>query len=188
MSGIIDRNIKALRDRIYLLVGRAVLSAVADAGKRQRVQFTALKGEVKDGVEHVQPYGFHAVPLPGAEVLFLSISGNRDHPVAVCISDPRYKPNWQPGESGLFTDEGDMVHLKRGRTIEITTDTLVVKATAKVRFETPVFEVTGDVIDNAANGGQTMLSMRETYNIHRHPENDSGGPTSDPNEKMAVPE
>ncbi len=177
---ILDRKMQSIRDRIYLLVGRAVLAAVSDGGRRQRVQFTALKGEIKDGVEYVQPYGSHSVPLAGAEVLFLSISGNRDHPVAICISDPRYKPNWQPGETGKYTDEGDFIHLKRGRTIEIVTDTLVVKAATKIRFETTQLEVTGEIIDRVDDGGQTMRNMRETYNIHTHPENDSGGPTDNP--------
>lgn len=44
--------------RISLMIGRAVLTAADDAAKRQFVQFTALQGEVKDGVERVQQYGF----------------------------------------------------------------------------------------------------------------------------------
>lgn len=179
-----EKAVKGLRDRIYLIIGRAVLAAVNDGGKRQRVQFTALAGEVKDSVEHVQSYGFHSVPLGGAEVIFASLCGNRDHPVAICIYDPRYKPNWLPGEAGLFTDEGDMVHLKRDRTIEVTTDTLVIKAATKIRFETPVLEVTGEIMDRVNTDGQTMHSMRQTYNLHTHPENDHGGPTGVPIQKM----
>lgn len=179
---IIDKNIKALRERIFLLIGRAVLAAVDDSGKRQRIQFSALKGEVKDSVERVQEYGFTSVPLPGAQVLFASISGNRDHPVAFAVDDPRYRLNGlAPGEAAVFTHEGTCIILRNGNKIEMV-------AATEITMDTPILKVTGDIIDNAANGGQTMLSMRETYNIHRHPENDSGGPTSDPNEKMAVPE
>lgn len=181
----LDRKFQVLRDRIFLLIGRAVLAAVNDGGNRQRVQFSALRGEVKDDVERVQEYGFTSVPLPGAQVLFVSISGGRDHPIAISVDDPRYRmKGLQPGEVALYTDEGDYIVMKRGKIIEINTNTLLVKAAEKVRFETPQFETTGEVIDHIDSGGQTMQGMRETYNIHVHPENDGGGPTDDPNQKM----
>lgn len=180
MSGI-DKNIKSLRERIFLLIGRAVLAAVEDSGKRQRVQFSALKGEVKDSVERIQEYGFTSVPLPGAQVLFASISGNRDHPVAFAVDDPRYRlNNLQPGEVAIYNHEGTCIVLRNGNKIEMT-------ATAEITMNTPILKVTGDILDHSAGGGQTMLSMRETYNIHVHPENDGGGPTDDPNQKMAAP-
>lgn len=178
---MIDRKIQSVRDRIYLLVGRAVLAAVSDAGNRQRIQLSALKGEVKDAVERMQEYGFTSVPLPGAQVLFVSISGNRDHPVAISVDDPRYRlKGLQPGEVALYTDEGDSIILKRGNIIEVNTKTLLVKAEEKARFETPQLEVTGEIIDHVDDGGQTMRGMRETYNEHTHPENDGGGPTDEP--------
>ncbi len=187
MSPSFDKAVQSLRNRIYLLIGRAVLAAVNDKGGRQRVQFTALKGEIKDAVERVQQYGFTSVPLPGAQVIFASISGNRDHPIALSVDDPRYRlKNLELGEVALYTDEGDSIILKRNRTIEITTQTLLVKASTKARFETPQMECTGEIIDRVDSDGQSMQSMRETYNGHVHPENDSGGPTSVPNQQMGV--
>lgn len=180
-----DRTIKGIRDRIYLIVGRAILSAIDDGGNHQRIQFSALKGEVKGGVERAQEYGFTSVPMPGARVIFLSIGGNRDHPVAISVDNPALRPKGlQPGEVALYTDEGDAIILKRGRTVEINTQTLIVKASAKARFETPTLEVTGDIIDNVGSGGQSMSDMRQTYNIHVHDENDGGGPTEQPTEQM----
>lgn len=179
----IDKALKPLRDRIYLLIGRAVLTAVTDSTKRQRVQFSALKGEVKDSVERIQEYGFTCFPLPGAQVLFASISGNRDHPVAFAVDDPRYRlKDLQPGEVAVYNHEGTCIVLKNGNEIHMTAET-------KIRMITPLLEVTGDIIDNAEDGGQTMLSMRQTYNIHTHPENDAHthGPTDDPIQKMEEP-
>lgn len=173
-----DKAMQSLRNRIFLLIGRAVLAAVSDAGARQRVQFSALKGEVKDSVERIQNYGFTSVPLAGAQVLFASISGNRDHPVAFAVDDPRYrKSGLQPGEVAIYNHEGTCIVLKLGNEIEMT-------ASTKVRLNTPVLEVTGDIIDRVDDGGQSMNGMREVYNIHEHPENDGGGPTDQPNEQM----
>ncbi|WP_435640337.1 phage baseplate assembly protein V [Micavibrio aeruginosavorus] len=180
-----ESALKGIRQRIYLIVGRAVLAAVDDGGNHQRVQFSALKGEVKGNVERAQEYGFTSVPMSGARVIFLSMGGNRDHPVAISVDNPALRPKGlQAGEVAIYTDEGDTIILKRGNTVEITTQNLIVKASEKARFETPQLEVTGNIIDNVDSGGQSMSNMRETYNIHVHPENDGGGPTNQPNEQM----
>jgi len=81
MIRTIDKSLQPLKRRIYLMLGRAVLAALSDDKQRQYVQFSALKGEVKDNVERVQEYGFTSHPLPGAQVIFISLSGNRDQSV-----------------------------------------------------------------------------------------------------------
>ena len=91
MLKTIRKATEPLARRIRLVIGRAVLAAVSDAGSRQLLQFSALKGEVKDGVERMQQYGFTSHPLPGAQVLFVCVGGNRDHPVAISVDDPRYR-------------------------------------------------------------------------------------------------
>lgn len=215
MIRTIDKSLQPLKRRIYLMLGRAVLAALSDDKQRQYVQFSALKGEVKDNVERVQEYGFTSHPLPGAQVIFISLSGNRDHPVVISADDPRYRKNdLEPGEVALYTDEGDFIHFKRNKTIEVVTDNLVAKAAEtavvetatatvtasgsvsitspdvtitasnKVRFDTPTLECTGEIIDLAGNGGITMSSMRSIYNNHVHPENDGGGPTDPPDVEM----
>lgn len=164
-------SIQSVARGVQLLIGRAVLLAVQDSAKRQLVQFEALKGELKGDVERIQDYGFTSVPLPGAQVVFANVSGNRDHPVAIRVDDPRYrKMGMQPGEVAIYTDEGDYILLKRGNIIEISTSELLVKATDSVRMETPILEVTGEIIDHCDDTGQSMASMRNTYNIHTHNE------------------
>ncbi len=181
------RFLKPLKDRIYLMLARAILRGVSDEGSRQFVQIGALKGETRDGVERVQEYGFTSHPISGAQAVMISIGGNRDHPVVIAVDDPRFRhTGLEAGEVCLYTDEGDTIILKRGRTIEITTDNLVVKASEKVRIETPVFKVTGEIEDRCDTDGRSMRSMREIYDTHTHPENDSGGPTDEPNQQMGV--
>jgi len=169
---------------IRLAIGRAVLSAVSDEGKRQLIQLQALKGETKEGIQRVQNYGFTSVPLEGAEVIFVCVGGNRDHPIAISVDDPRHrKAGLVSGEVAIYTDEGDYILLKRGRVVEISTETLLVKASAKARFETPQLEVTGNIIDRVDDDGRSMSNMREVYDDHTHPETNSGD-TQEPNQKM----
>lgn len=139
------------------------------------VEMEGLGGESIPG-ELFQHYGFTSGPLAGAEYIAIPVGGNSNHVVVVASEDARYRLSVKDGEVAIYTDEGDHIHLKRGRLIEVVTDTLVVKASAKVRFETPVIEATGrvqaddniqsakDVIDKV----RSMQADREIYNTHEH--------------------
>lgn len=182
----IKKALAPIHRAIALVAGRGHLTGVREGGKRQFVQLEALKGEVKDGVERFQQYGLNTVPLAGASVIFLALNGNRDHPVAINVDDHRVRPkDWQPGDSGLYTHEGTKVHLQAsGKVLVIEVDDVIIRATNKVRMDTPILECTGDIIDHCDEDGKSMHNMREVYDTHRHPENDSGGPTDEPIEKM----
>ena len=174
---MIKKMLAPLKRRIYLMLGRAVLNAVADDASRQYAQITALANETKDNVERIQEYGFTSNPHPGAQVVFINFAGNRDHPAIIAVDDPRYrKNNLATGEVALYTDEGDFIHFKRGKIIEI-------KAATKLRIDTPLLEVTGEIKDRADTDGKTMEEIRNIYNAHTHT-GDSGGSTSTPGTQM----
>lgn len=179
-----SRATAPLHRRIMNMLGRAVLRLVDDAAGLQRVQVTVLAGEVRDGVERFQDYGFTSHPLAGADALLVFLGGNRDHPVAVAVADRRHRQTGlEPGEVAVYDDQGQSVHLTRagivlrgaGRPVTIT-DAL------KVRIEADL-EVTGQVKDLCDGAGRTMAGMREVYNGHTHP-GDSGGTTGKPTEGM----
>lgn len=187
----LTKAIAPIVGRVRNMVARAVLSAVNDAAGIQMVKLSLLSKETKDGAERFQNYGFTSVPMPGAEGVALFVGGLRSHAVVVAMDDRRYRiKGLQAGEVAIYTDEGDSIVLKRGRLIEVTTDTLVVNATTKATFVTPLLECTGDIEavgeikDKRDAGGRTMSEMRDVYNSHTHPENDSGGPTDPPNQGM----
>lgn len=147
------------------------------------VDMQGLAGEKVTG-DLFQHYGFSSAPLPGAEFLVIPVGGNSKHAVVVASEDGRYRLTLQDGEVSLYTDEGDYVHMKRGRVIEVVTDTLVIKAGIKVRIETPLVEMTGDQnIDGSikaegeiADHTRSIQDDRELYNSHGHPQ----GPTPVP--------
>lgn len=141
------------------------------------IEMEGLAGESVSG-ELMQHYGFSSGPLPGAEFLAIPVGGNSRHTVVVASEDGRYRVVVKDGEVALYTDEGDYIHMKRGRLIEIETDTLVVKAKTKVRFETPLIEQTGDIKADGeiTDHTRSMQDDRELYNAHGHP----NGPPPDP--------
>lgn len=168
--------------RGFRLPFRAV-SARNTHGKLIGVQMEGLSGESVSG-ELFQHYGFSSAPQPGAEYLVVAVGGNSKHAVVVASEDGRYRIPLVDGEVSIYTDEGDYIHLKRGRMIEVVTDDLVFKVKNKVRFETPVVEMSKDlhVEGNAKADGEiadhtrAMQHDRDLYNGHGHPD----GPAPDP--------
>ena len=96
--------------------------------------------------EYFQHYGFTSRPLAGAEGILVR-DGN--HIIMIASDDRRYRLAVEDGEVALYTDEGDKVHLKRGRQIEVvggekvtvTTKEAHVDASVKAVVDTATAEV-----------------------------------------------
>ena len=137
------------------LIARCTM-ALANAGRKlQTLQIRMLAGELKDDVEHMEPYGYTSCPQPGAEGVALFPGGDRSHGVVIVISDRRFRlQGLKPGEVALYTDEGDKIHFERGRKLTIETATLNVSASTAVNFDTPSLKHNGvNVGDSHAHGG-----------------------------------
>lgn len=173
----VDRALRGVRQAF-----RAV-STRNSYGPNINVDMEGLSGESVSG-ELFHHYGFTSGPLAGAEYIAIPLGGNSNHVVVIASEDARYRLSVKDGEVAMYSDEGDHVHLKRGRVIEVVTETLLVKAGKKVRFETPVVETTGqiqadDTIQSAKDVIDQVRSMqadRDLYNTHKHGES----PTPDP--------
>lgn len=173
----INRMLAPLARRVMLMASRIVLTASEDRVPVQVVQFTGLADEVKGNVEYLQAFGFSSRPAAGARGLAIFPGGDRSHGVVVVLDDRGKQPKpLNVGESMLWNAFGKFIHLQDDGTILISAD--------KVRVESADFQVTGEVKDRCDGDGRTMSSMREIYNGHVHPENDSGGPTGGPSEGM----
>ena len=161
MPPSINRLLAPLRRRVALLVSRAIVTLVNDAAKMQSLQLSLLADETLDGAEHWQPYGLTYKPHAGAEALVLAVGGHRAHSVVIACADRRYRlSGLADGEVALYTDEGDRIHLKRGRSVEVDTQTFRVRAGTEVVFDTPLVRATGDVLvqgDTALAGDLDLI-------------------------------
>ena len=153
-----------MRNGIANILARGVVALGNSANKLQSLQLRLLAGEVKDNVEHLEPYGFTACPLGGAEVLAGFIGGDRSHGVVIVVSDRRFRlQGLKPGEVALYTDEGDKFHFKRGRVIDLETVTLNIKASESVNFDTPLITSTGRI---ESDGDQVAAGVSQVSHLH----------------------
>lgn len=146
------------------ILARGLVALGNSASKLQSLQLRLLAGEVKDNVEHLEPYGFTACPKEGAEALVGFIGGDRSHAVVIVVADRRFRlVGLKSGEVALYTDEGDRLHFKRGRIIDIETVTLNVKASASVNFDTPLITSTGRI---ESAGDQVAGGISQIEHLH----------------------
>lgn len=160
----------ALAGRLRLAISRAVVALVSDDKKLQELQITLHADEARGAVERFQQYGFTSVPLEGAEAIALSVAGSRGHMVVIAVDDRRYrKKDLQPGESAIYSDEGDYVLLKRGRIVEVNAGTRLNVIAPEAVFSGNV-HVAGSITcaGNVSDLNGSMQEMRDTYNAHTH--------------------
>jgi phage baseplate assembly protein V len=116
------RQLENFGRKLRNLVARGVVALVDDERKMQTAQIHLREGEMFDGAERAQQYGFTSHPHPGAECFVVFCGAASEHPVILAVDDRRHRPrNSKPGEVVLYTDEGDTIHFKRGNIIEVTT-------------------------------------------------------------------
>lgn len=119
LARVIAKLTAPMKRRIMLMVGRAVLRAVNDGSKLQTVQLSGLKGEVLDGLERFQQYGFTGHPHPEAEAVLLALGGNRNHSVVIAVDDRRYRlKDMGQGDVALYSSGGNHVILRANGDIE----------------------------------------------------------------------
>lgn len=101
----IERATSRLRTRVLSMVGRMIVASTDDTTTIQSLKVKLLDGEVLEGIPHMQPGGLVHRPVPGAEGVFLSVTGDRDNGVAVCVSRRSTRPNGlNAGETALYSD------------------------------------------------------------------------------------
>lgn len=165
------------------MVSRCTVALVNTALKMQGLQIRLLAGEVKDSVEHMEPYGFTSAPHPGAEGVAVFPGGDRSHGVVIVAADRRYRlQGLETGEVALHDDQGMCVHLTReGPVVKAAGKPILFTDASKARFECPI-ESTGSITDMVDSGGKSMDQMRDTYDGHDHPD-PHGGNTDKPNQQ-----
>lgn len=152
-----------MRNPIASVLARGVVVLANSARKLQSLQLRITAGEVKDDIEHLEPYGYTSCPKDGAEAL-VGFFGDRSHGVVIMVADRRFRlQGLKPGEVALYTDEGDYLQFKRGRVIEVKTATFKVEASESVDFNTPVVRTTGRI---ESVGDQVAAGISQIEHVH----------------------
>ncbi|WP_233094012.1 phage baseplate assembly protein V [Azotobacter chroococcum] len=163
-----QQQIRTLGNRVMMAFARGVLRAVSDSTARQTLQVELLRGELRDGVERMQNYGFTAHPHPGADAAIAFVAGNREQGIALVVDDRRYRLKLQPGEVAMYDDLGNKIQLLRDR-VQIT-------AVQALEIVAPNVTIAG----NVAITGTLTNNGKDVGSTHTHP-GDGGGTTGAPN-------
>jgi phage gp45-like len=132
---------------------RGIVNSVVE-GKIKLFSALGRIGEIFSNREYFQHYGFTSRPLSGAEIILIR-EGN--HIIAVASDDRRYRIALEDGEVALYTDEGDKIHLKRDKTIEIVSrNKLVATVENEVDITTKVAKVTASESANITSPEVTI--------------------------------
>ncbi|MET1070023.1 MULTISPECIES: phage baseplate assembly protein V [Pseudomonas] len=146
------------------LLARGTVVLANSATKLQSLQMRLTAGEVNDEMEHFEPYGFTSNPLAGAEGIATFLGGDRSHAIVLVVADRRYRLKaLAQGEVAIYTDEGDRIHFKRGRIIDIQTATLNIRASSAVNIDTPTLTQTGQII---SQGDQVAGGISQIKHVH----------------------
>lgn len=174
--------IRRLANQIRLAVSRAVLERHQD---HILMQVTMLEGEPRDDVEHMQPFGLLAKPVKGAEGVFLSAGGDRDHGLVVCMTNRDAIPAdliaaMQEGETALWAAGGWYMHLKRDGTLRINVRAVEVIAPDGTSFDYDV--AIGQRLDVVEGGsfGQDLTVDGLSVSTHAHDGVERGEGVSNP--------
>lgn len=128
------RMIAPFARRLGNMLARGSVSAVSGAAKLRTLQIRMFAGEVKDGIEHFEPYGFTSEVMPGSEPIAAFFDGDRSHGVVLVVADRRYRlTGLASGEVALYDDLGQKVHLTR--------DGIVIQTAKKLRCEAADIEL-----------------------------------------------
>lgn len=131
--------------RINSLFSRAEVTISDDSRKIQSLQVKVNEDEVLDNIERFQDYGFTSNPLQGAEAVLAFAGGKRSNGFIIKVDDRRYRLKaLEKGEVAIYTDEGDKIHFKRGKQIDVETSILTINTSAKVVVNTKDAEVNAE--------------------------------------------
>ncbi len=151
---LLERWIRPLKHRIHLMVGRGVVRRVNELPDLQEIQAEVLKGEVRAGMER----------------------GSREHGLVIAVDDRRYRIHIAPGEVAIYNANGDRVHLMDTGQIQVHAETSVSLVTPEVYIQGNL-HVGGDVEDRTVlGGGCSMETIRDTYDVHHHGNNNPPTP------------
>ncbi len=164
----LENEVRRLKNRMMNNTARATLAATSDNEGSQKHQVQLLADEVKDNIEHFQPFGFSSIAPAGSETAIIFMGGNRDHAISFGSDNKKYRPKGGAnGDTVVYDINGNVVNLTASKII-IQHSAEVTIIAPKTIVESPEIELNGNVkvAGNLAYGqGGTSGTMTGKGNI-----------------------
>ncbi|EPB0882567.1 TPA: phage baseplate assembly protein domain-containing protein [Yersinia enterocolitica] len=163
--------------QIKMMLGVGRVTGSHDGGSVQTVQYqTPL--EVRSDTPRLAEFGFSSGLPVGTDVVIGFLGGDRSSAVIIGSNHQSFRHvGLNSGETVIYSQWGQYVKLtENGIIIEANSQPVTVNnatevtinAAEKVRLNTPLLEVSGDIVDNAGSNSTTLKTLREAYNAHNH--------------------
>jgi phage baseplate assembly protein V len=185
-------DISRLYRAIKMMTGIGRVTGMADDGLTQTLQVkTPL--DVMD-VRRLAEFGFTSAPPTGSDVLVVSLGGDRSSSVVISTNHKASRlTGLNTGETAIYNEAGMFIKLTaagieveaNSQPVTVTDATTVtINASSGVVMNTPMLQVSGDIVDNTGSGNSSsMKDLRDGHNDHTHKvegvETGSGTVTSD---------
>ena len=167
MREVFDRLLAPVRRRLRLIVTRGVVAASDDDARLQTLSLALLADEHRSKIPRLQQFGFSSRPPEGAEVLAVSVGGDRAQMMAIACDDRRTRPTGlEPGECCLWTpDSGKRVHCRANGQVDLGGEPEdFVALAAKVRSELDAIKGDLDALKSWAGTHAHAVSTSGTAN------------------------
>lgn len=170
-------QLSQLYRQIKMILGIGRVTASSDSGSVQTVQYqTPL--EVRSDTPRLAEFGFSSGLPAGTDVVIGFLGGDRSSAVIIGSNHQSFRHvGLNSGETVIYSQWGQYVKLTEagiiieanGQPVTVNNATEVtINAAEKVRLNTPLLEVSGDIVDNAGSNNTTLKTLREAYNAHNH--------------------
>lgn len=170
-------QLSKLYRQIKMMIGVGRVMGSNDGGTVQTVQYqTPL--EVRDDTPRLAEFGFSSGLPANTDVVIGFLGGDRSSAVIIGSNHQSFRhTGLNTGETVIYSQWGQYVKLTEtgiiieanGQPVTVNNATEVtINASEKVRLNTPLLEVSGDIVDNAASNSTTLKTLREAYNTHDH--------------------
>ena len=112
--------IRWLKNRIFNMITRAVVSLSRQEGGKLIYQVKGLAGEIRSEVEHRCQYGFRSRPEVGAAGVLFSLAGNKENSTLLVVDDKRYGKDidLKEGDVLIYHKEGTFSHYSGSNLLE----------------------------------------------------------------------
>lgn len=157
----LERFLRPIKQKLYGIAGRALLTAVRNSNKTQRLQYKVYEDMVYDDVERLQEYGFETYPDASDEnneIVILNIGGNKDGGMVICVHNREERPkDLSSGEVCLYSKFKQKIWLKADGSMEILTDSKPIT-------------LKGSLINLKDTGGDPVMleTIINKFNNHTH--------------------
>jgi len=186
-------DISRLFRQLKMLVGIGRVTGMGDDGLTQNLQIRTPLDVMS--VQRLAEFGFTSAPPTGSDVLVVSLGGDRSSAVVISTNHKASRlTGLNSGETAIYNVDGMFVKLTaegveveaQGKDVTVTNATTVtINASSGVVMNTPMLQVSGDIVDNTGTGNSSSLKdLRDSHNDHDHDvKNVEGGSSTITSEK-----